>query len=189
MATQTRRKRCSGCGELKENVEGRQRLCEDCEEGKDYCAICDEWLDRCWEGCRHVVWSSGLYVGCGSTLVSPEDHHDSFVVLLQALKPLKTMSEGKPLLPALRKQIAKHAFFTQWHGPLIGQAPDLSLRYEAAKDIFCSLAEIPYEVQEGWGETAIAAMQLGMAWLTSLDDRTKSANKKTAEWIDGFLLR
>lgn len=184
----SRRRKCSECGKLKHDVFGRQRLCERCEEGKSYCKVCDEWTDHSFgDGCRHAGWStdSGCEAGCGTHDLETKDHHHSFLELLKRLQPLETYG-GKPLLPELRALLSKNNFWTQWHGPLIGCAPALSFRYEGAKGWFGFLCEIPARTQEGWGKDAIESMQLGMAWLTSLDHHSRAANKITVDWIDEF---
>lgn len=64
------------------------------------------------------------------------------------------------------------------------------LRYEVPgrDDGWCTwFANIRASTQLDWGDDAIEAMQLGMAWLTSLDDKSKEANKITAGWIREFL--
>src|SRR4051812_21373188 len=128
--TITRRKRCSKCNGLSDTVQGRQRLCESCESEMSYCKICDEYEDRAWGGgCRHVGWHDGMSCGCGTYDVGADDHKESFFVLLKHLAPLKD-DDGDPLLPRLAKQIAANNFWTQWHGPMIGGPPDLSLKYK-----------------------------------------------------------
>jgi hypothetical protein len=186
-----RRKRCSECGELKDDVDGRQRLCEECEQDKDYCHICDEWVDRAWgAGCRHVGWSNeiGCCCGCGTTHINAEAHKESFVELLKRFKPLKD-DKGNPLLPRLAKQIAANNFWTQWQGPMIGGPPNLALRYRwpGRNDWYPTFADIDPSTQLAWGDEAIEAMQLGMSWLTSLDRKSIQANKITAKWIREFL--
>lgn len=192
--TKQRRKRCSECGELKHDVLGRQKLCEKCEEDKDYCQVCDEWLDRSWgDGCRHVQWSNeiGCCCGCGTTHISMEAHKDSFMLLLAKLTPIEVeFHPEQRLLERMAEEIAANNFWTRWHGPLIGAPPDLEFHYE--KDFgthksVLSLCDIRYTAQEAWGEEAIEKMQLGMAWLTSLDDKTTEANKLTAYWIRAYL--
>jgi len=189
IATPKRRKRCSECGELKEEVLGRQRLCEKCEQDKTYCRICDEWSTD--PDCRHVGWSDehGCCCGCGTWDIDAKDHKESFLVLLDKFSPLTCgYDEPKPLLPELLKLIEKNRFWTQWHGPLIGGYPDLALRYSVRGRDYCpELRDIRASEQLAWGEEAIEEMQLGMAWLTSLDSKTKEANKITAGWIREFL--
>lgn len=186
-----RRKRCSECGELKDDVQGKQRLCEECEQDKDYCQICDEWADRAYGGCRHVGWVNdpGCCCGCGTTDITAEDHKESFCELLERLAPLKVYDSDDPLLPRLLAQIEANNFWTFWHGPMIGGPSDLDLRYEVpGRDGWCTwFAQIPAEVQLDWGDEAIEAMQLGMGWLTSLDHRSMEANAITALWIREFL--
>jgi len=189
--SKTRRKRCSECGELKDDVDGRQRLCERCEEGKTYCQICDEHMNTSWgDGCRHLRWVDGLgNAGCGSTGINAEEHHESFLALLRHLEPLKTYDD-KPLLPAMQALIAENRFWTQWQGSLIGGPPDLALRYSVKNSDWCpDLYTIRSATQLAWGEKAIDAMQVGMAWMTSLDERSKAANKLTAGWIDDFMAK
>lgn len=195
MTTQTiiRRKRCSECNELKDDVAGRQRLCSECEQGKSYCEVCDEWEDRSWgDGCRHVQWDDdgGFECGCGAEGIKADDHKESFFVLLSKLAPLKVYCEDEPLVPEMVRYIKANNFWTFWHGPIIGAPPDLAFKYERIfpkhKSVL-TLAEIPCFVQEAWGEEAIDAMQLGMAWLTSLDSKSKEANKITVGWIQEFL--
>lgn len=195
-ATTTRRRRCSECGELKPDVDGRQRLCADCEDGKSYCQICDEWKDRAWGGgCRHVGWSDehGCECGCGTSDIEPKDHRESFEALLAKFAGMTfydyKRSATLPLLPELRRLIAKNNFWTYWHGPMIGGPPDLGLRTRVRKDYCPIWCDISSSEQEAWGDEAIEAMQLGMAWLCSLDSKTKAANKLTVQWIDEFLER
>lgn len=197
----TRRKRCSECGELRHDVLGRQRLCEKCEEGKDYCTVCDEWEDRsCGDGCRHVQWSNecGCNCGCGSDHVEADAHRESFLVLLKHFAPLQVQHMNwdgdnftytyDPMLPQLLKLIDGNRFWTQWHGPLIGGPPDLALRYSVRGHDWCpTLRDISATEQLEWGEEAIDQMQLGMSWLTSLDKRTKAANRLTAKWMREFM--
>lgn len=192
-ATKTRRKRCSECGELKHEVLGKQRLCEDCEEGKSYCTICDEWVDRAWGGgCRHVGWNDalGCECGCGADSgIDADDHKKSFGELLKRFSPLKD-DEGNPLVPRLLRQIESNNFWTCWHGPLIGSPPDLGLMHKRQFPTHTScwgFRDIRCSEQEAWGSEAIDAMQLGMAWLTSLDSESAEANKITAGWIREFL--
>ena len=192
-----RRKRCSQCNELKpaDEVIGRQSLCEECESDMSYCTICDWWEDRTWDSsCRHVTWDAetSRYCGSGANNYPAEAHKASFLELLKRLRRIKVWDSSEPLLPALAAHLKTNNCWTFWHGPLIGSPPDLDLRYE--KDFgthknVSTLAEIPSDVQERWGQKAIAAMQLGMAWLTSLDDKSKDANQITAKWILEFSSR
>lgn len=195
IATKIRRKRCSECGELKDEVLGKQRLCEDCEQDRDYCRICDYWYSGYGDGCRHIQWSNelGLLVGSGSDHVEASDHRESFDFLLSKFAPLKTWEwdgDGKPLLPELRRLIRANRFWTQWHGPLIGGPPDLALRYSVrGRDCCLELRDIRASEQVAWGEESIEKMQLGMSWLTSLDSKTKESNRITSEWIEQFLAK
>lgn len=191
----TRRKRCSECGELKGSVAGRQNLCDECEQGRTYCTVCDEWKDRAWGGgCRHVGWSDelGMECGCGASELTAEDHRDSFALLLSKFAALKVHDWDKPprpLLPDMLTLIEANNFWTTWHGPMIGGPPDLALRYEKVFPTHTAnvtLKDIYASEQESWGAEAIEEMQLGMAWLTSLDDTTKDANRITAGWIRQF---
>jgi hypothetical protein len=197
--TTTRRRRCSHCGELKTEVLGRQRLCEDCEQDMTYCQVCDEWCDRTWgDGCRHVQWNDDIgYAGCGSTEVNADAHRESFMALATALRalscsryvPSRSEFESRPLLPAMRRLIASDNLWTCWCGPLIGGPPSLDLRYEKKFPKHTSvltLRTIEPREQLAWGEQ-IEKMQLGMAWLTSLDSETTKANRLTARWISGIL--
>lgn len=189
--TKTRKRRCSECGELKEEVLGRQRLCEQCEDGKDYCTICDEWADRSWGGgCRHVGWNSedGISAGCGTDHMDAEDHKESFMLLLDFLAPVtEYLDRTKPAMLKILACIEKNNFWTQWHGPMIGGPPDLSMLHSngGKGDRFFALTicEVRASQQLGWGDSLIRQMQLGMAWLTSLDAESVKANKLTAGWI------
>lgn len=195
-ATKTRRRRCSECGELKHEVLGRQKLCEECEHDREYCTICDAWehSDSC---CRHVQWSDefGCCCGCGTNHIEAESHLASFEALLEKLEPLRcgwTYSANMPLLPEMSRLIAANNFWTFWHGPLIGAPPNVAFKYEErvrGKLQVFELIDIRGSDQEDWGEEAIEEMQLGMAWLTSLDDRSTKANALTAQWIDEYLAR
>lgn len=194
-ATKTRRKRCSECGELKDKVLGRQRLCEECEQDRDYCRICDYWHSGRGNGCRHIQWSNelGLLVGSGSDHIDAKDHRESFDLMLSKFAQFKTWewnSDGKPLLPELCRLIKANRFWAQWHGPLIGGYPDLALRYSVrGQDYGLELRNITSSEQLAWGDEAIEQMQLGMSWLTSLDSKAKQANQITAEWIEQFLAK
>jgi hypothetical protein len=191
--TTTRRRRCSECGELKHNVDGKQRLCEDCEQDRTYCQICNYWHGAWGDGCRHVQWcaASGCNCGCGTDEIEPDEHRESFYVLLSKFAAMTyyDFRRGKlPLLPELRRLIAKNNFWTCWHGPLIGAPPDLALRTQLRKSCYITWHDIRYTEQEAWGAKAIDAMQLGMAWLCSLDSsKTKAANALTVQWIDEWM--
>ena len=186
-----RRKRCSECNELKHDVLGRQRLCEDCEQRMNYCAVCDEWMYD--YNCRHGGWfdAGGYECGCGTTQIDADAHKQSFMLLCEKLAPIEVeFHREQRLLERMAEEIAANNFWTRWHGPMIGAPPDLCLHYE--KDFgthrsVLALCDIHYTTQEAWGEQAIDEMQLGMAWLTSLDDTTKKANKITVGWIREFL--
>lgn len=197
--TATRRRRCSHCNELKAEVLGRQRLCEDCEQDMTYCQVCDEWRDRTWgDGCRHVQWVGDIgQAGCGSTEIEADAHRESFVILATVLRslsyshyiPSRSKFESRPLLPAMQRLIAANNFWTRWCGPLIGGPPSLDLCYEKKFPKHTSvltLHTIEPNEQLSWGDR-IEAMQLGMAWLTSLDSETTKANRITARWIAGIL--
>lgn len=188
-AKATRRKRCSECGEcgeLKDDVIGRQNLCSECELA--YCKICDEWNGDC----RHVGWdnSGGFECGCGALGTAADDHKEGFFKLLATFSHLKDYWGKEPLLSAIRRQVKANNFWTQWHGPIIGSAPALAMYYEkdfgTHKSNLC-LADIPASEQEAWGWEAIDGMQLGMSWLSSLDDKSIEANKLTAKWIREFM--
>lgn len=184
----TRRRRCSECGELKDEVLGKQRLCEKCEQDKTYCTVCDYWYSGYGGGCRHVQWA-GCNCGCGTWDIEPKDHKESFMLLLEKLRPLTCLWETRSLLPELLSLIEADNFWTCWHGPLIGAPPALALKFE--KDFgthkgVLELCDISGSQQEDWGEEAIDALQLGMSWLTSLDSKTKDANKITAGWMREF---
>ena len=185
-----RRKRCSECGELKDDVVGRQKLCSECESGMTYCKVCDEWTSREGDGCRHVQDGCGCNCGCGTWEIDAEAHKESFEVLLSKLAPLKDYWGKEPLVPAMLRFIRANNFWTFWHGPLIGGPPALAFKYQEDFGTHKSvlyLADIPASTQIGWGAKAIDAMQLGMSWLTSLDDKTFEANKITAKWIREFM--
>lgn len=187
--------RCSRCKELKDDVQGRQRLCSECEEDMSYCKVCDEWVDRAWgSGCRHVQWDEGCGTecGCGTFNMEAEDHRESFIALMAVLAPLKESytSNPKPLLPRMAELIERNNFWTFWHGPIIGGPPAIDFRYVKKfpkHESVLTLACISGHEQEAWGDEAIDAMQLGMLWLTSLNSETKEANKITAAWIRDFL--
>jgi len=199
----TRRKRCSECGELKDDVQGRQKICERCEENMRYCKICDEWTHIDSEGCRHVGWDSdiGCDAGCGTWDIDADAHKESFMALLACLERETTYIDGFPLLPELLKHIDAGTFWTQWRGPMIGAAPDLTFRYcDGRSDWFPTFAEISSETQESWGniqgptpegspmEWSLDHLQLGMTWLTSLDEQSTEANKITAGWIREWMI-
>lgn len=160
-----------------------------------YCRVCDEWADRSsGDGCRHVQWCDelGIECGCGADDGYVDDAHKaSFMVLLSKLAPLPVeFHPEQRLLERMAEEIEANNFWSRWHGPLIGAPPDLEFHYE--KDFgthksVLSLCDIRYTTQLAWGEQEIDEMQLGMSWLTSLDDQSKAANKLTAKWIREFL--
>ena len=200
-ATLTRRNRCSYCHELKPDVSPDSKLCESCEQDHTYCHVCDAWNSPYGNGCRHIGWSDeyGCNAGCGTYDISAEEHRESFDVLLAKFAPLRyreheadlpLVSNMLPLLPRMRELISENNFWTQWHGPLIGGYPDLALRYEIpGRDFYPTLRDIRASEQLGWGDEAIEQMQLGMAWLTSLDHKSVDANRLTAQWIDEWMQR
>lgn len=191
-----RRKRCSECEELKDDVLGRQKLCFDCEQNMRYCKVCDEWTHSESDGCRHVGWDNegGHECGCGTDHIEAKDHKESFLLVLRKLRPLKGEMhpdfKSEPLLVPLLRLIEANRFWTCWHGPMIGEPPALALKYtwdNCSTGPYWELCDIPCHVQEKWGRKAINAMQLGMAWLTSLDGKSVEANQLTATWLKEFL--
>lgn len=188
IATKTRRRRCTDCGELKEDVLGRQRLCNECEEEYDYCCVCNEYVGK--DNHRHTGWNDGLVIGCGSNELDADDHKESFMILVAALDSERTYFNDADLLPTMRDLLRKNNLWTQWHGPMIGGPPDLAIKYEKRfpkhKSVLL-VADIRSNIQESWGDDLIEAMQVGMGWLTSLDPESKEANQITADWIDEYL--
>jgi len=163
-------------------------------QGMEYCQICDWWEERAWgDGCRHVKWTDGIgRCGCGSTETEWSDHRESFLVLLGGLAPLtyekwvRRKFVHRPLLPKLRALIRANDFWATWHGSILGPA-DLDLRHSFGPDRAWTLRDIRSSEMEAWGLDAIDASQLGMAWLTSLDDKAVKPNRLTVKWIDEFL--
>src|SRR5437763_992142 len=121
-------KRCTECGEVKDDVLGKQDLCGDCENRMVYCQVCDEYSHEC----RHVGWINdfGCHCGCGTQDIKADDHKESFVEVLKALAPLKDYWGKEPLVRAMLRFIKANNFWTFWHGPMIGWPPTLGFRYE-----------------------------------------------------------
>jgi hypothetical protein len=197
MTTKTWRRRCSCCKKLKVSVHPVSTLCESCEADHVECVICEEWFSKESDLCRHLGWDAGLgcYAGCGTYGIDAEDHKESFLLLLDRLAPLGEYLDGaKLMLPKMLAYIEANNFWTTWHGPLIGGLPDLELRYSLDVErgtkpgTYSSMAicDIKSRTMEKWdaeGDGVIDGLQLGMTWLTSLDNESVEANRLTAGWI------
>lgn len=182
-------KKCGCCEKTKPGVAEDSGLCVSCESEHVYCSVCDEWTSRESDGCRHVEWVDEIgYCGCGFTEIAAADHKDSFFLLLDRFAPLEETytDRPKPLIPTMKRLIRANNFWTCWYGPLIGAPPALNLKYKKDFGTHASvltLCEIQATTQKSWGHEAIESMQLGMAWLCSLDAKSIAANKLTVEWI------
>lgn len=186
MTTKTaskRRKRCSRCEELCHDVIAG--LCSNCESEGDYCTICKEYQFE--DGCRHVTHYDGMTHGCGSQEAEADDHKESFMLLLDRFaKHNERDFNGKQIdtIAEMKRHIGDNNFWTFWHGPMIGRAPDLALKHTVGEN-YWSFADIGSREQESWGYDTIEKMLVGMIWLTSLQAATtKAANKITVEWIE-----
>jgi len=181
--TTERRVRCTWCNELTSRDDADHCsegwVCESCRDYRDYCQICNSYCE-----CRHVKWVDEVGLcGCGGTHVDDDDHREEFETLLIFLENCVTVQDREPLLPRLRENLAANNLWTTWFGSLLGPS-DLAIMYECRPGVAITLADIRAGEMEEW---PVDGLQIGMAWLTSLEPDTKDANALTVKWIDEWL--
>ncbi len=112
-------------------------------------------------------------------------------MLLDCLTPItEYLDHKKPAIPRILACIEANNFWTRWHGPMIGGAPDLEMLTWTGtrKNGFAAtICDIRAGEQLKWADKMIARLQRGMAWLCSLDSKSVKANKITAGWISDWM--
>ncbi len=182
--SKVRRRRCTACEELKDDV--LRGLCEDCESEHVYCTVCEEFSHRHNETCRHLSWTENGFTGAGAEdgLDPAETHKDAVLLFFDLLDTLRDEYDDN-LARSTGREIRRHRFFTQMRGWMLA-TPDLYLcrmRFDLHKDTkWLDFGKVTPKDMEGFDQGVLSD---AFDWLSTLDEHeTVAANRLTAKWFD-----
>ncbi len=183
-----RRKRCTYCDELKPADEVQGGLCEECEDYHVYCNVCGKYIHED-SGHRHFGWVDGVgWCGCGAEgYCDKADYKESFFDFMDRLAVIpqerlvyRILDYGNATFDELMERfIAANNFWTFVHGFLMS-TPNIDFRHQVREEWYPPFLSIRASDVDAMQEEGLA---LGWAWISSLDDETKAANKITVGWI------